>query len=376
MKTSLAETIGCILLSMSLLAHGTNKQKTNTIMVNKTPTEETRNLYNYIRQIPSKGFMFGHQDATLYGIGWKGDEDRSDVKSVCGDYPAVYGWEVGHIELGSPESLDAINFDQMRKHILNAYERGGINTISWHMDNPLTGGTTWDVSQKGVVKAILPGGARHELYLTWLERLAAFLTSLKTPGGTAIPILFRPFHEHSGSWFWWGSELCTPEEYKQIWRFTIDFLKKKKLNNLIYVYSPDFSPSSDDYLERYPGDDYVDILGFDFYHRNGDTGTDEFVRSTRTVLDYMTTLSETKDKPMVISETGSEGIPMANWWTEVLFKTISEYPIAYVMVWRNAYSIKNHYYAPYPGQASEADFIRFYNEPRTLFLKEIKNKSK
>lgn len=376
MKTSLAGTIGCILVSMSLLAHGTNKQKTNTIMVNKTPTEETRNLYNYIRQIPSKGFMFGHQDATLYGIGWKGDEDRSDVKSVCGDYPAVYGWEVGHIELGTPESLDAINFDQMRKHILNAYERGGINTISWHMDNPLTGGTTWDVSQKGVVKAILPGGARHELYLTWLERLATFLTSLKTPGGTAIPILFRPFHEHSGSWFWWGSELCTPEEYKEIWRFTIDFLKKKKLNNLIYVYSPDFAPSSDDYLERYPGDDYVDILGFDFYHRNGDTGTDEFVRSVRTVLDYMTILSETKDKPMVISETGSEGIPIANWWTEVLFKTVSEYPIAYVMVWRNAYSIKNHYYAPYPGQASEADFIRFYNEPRTLFLKEIKNKSK
>lgn len=61
-------------------------------------TVETDLLFGKLKQVSQTGFMFGHQDATVYGIGWDGDSARSDVKSVCGDYPAVCGWEIGRIE--------------------------------------------------------------------------------------------------------------------------------------------------------------------------------------------------------------------------------------------------------------------------------------
>ena len=91
-------------------------------------------------QIRAKGFMFGHQDGSLYGVTWEGDSGRSDVKSIVGDYSAVMGFEIGRIEKGGKESLDKVNFEVMRQEIINQFNRGGMITISWHMDNPVTGG--------------------------------------------------------------------------------------------------------------------------------------------------------------------------------------------------------------------------------------------
>ena len=74
--------------------------------------------------------MFGHQDDPLYGVGWNGDSGRSDVKSVVGDYPAVMGFDIGHIELSNDKSLDNIWFDRIRQEIIDQYNRGGMSTIS------------------------------------------------------------------------------------------------------------------------------------------------------------------------------------------------------------------------------------------------------
>lgn len=335
-------------------------------------TKETKNLYRNLCNIPDKGIMFGHQDATLYGIGWWNEKDRSDVKSVCGDYPAVYGWEIGHIELGASYSLDSVDFRTMRQQIIAAYERGGVNTISWHCDNPLTGGNTWDVSSKEVVKSVLPGGEKHTLFLTWLDRVAVFLNSLETESGEKIPVLFRPYHEHTGSWFWWGKGLCTPEDYKSLYCFTVDYLKQKNVHNLLYIYSPDNVANVDAYMECYPGDNYVDILGLDCYHHGGNTGVEQYKKSVQTIFSFLTDESVKRNKPMVFSETGSEALPMNNWWTDVLLNTISSYPIAYVLVWRNAYDKPNHYFGPYPGQLSSENFKKFYADKKTLFQSDIK----
>ena len=102
---------------------------------------ETIKLYQNLLELQKKGLMFGHQDALAYGHGWVYEEGRSDVKDVCGDYPAVYGWELGHLELGDAYSLDSVHFDKIQDWIKTVYERGGINTISWHLRNPLTGGS-------------------------------------------------------------------------------------------------------------------------------------------------------------------------------------------------------------------------------------------
>ena len=122
-------------------------------------TPEAVKLYQKMLKLEPKGMMFGHQDAFAYGTNWYAQEGRSDVKDVCGDHPAIIGWELGHLELGGPYSLDSVYFDNIRKGVNYANKIGAINTISWHFRNLLTGGTAWDVSSKKTVASILPGSA-------------------------------------------------------------------------------------------------------------------------------------------------------------------------------------------------------------------------
>src|SRR5699024_9308538 len=91
------------------------------------------------------------------------------------------------------------------------------------------------------VKAILPGGENHESFLTKLDLVADFLKDCKV-GSTYVPIIFRPWHEHNGDWFWWGKGNASEEDYIALFRFTVDYLKDKKgIHHLIYAFSPDRS---------------------------------------------------------------------------------------------------------------------------------------
>ena len=364
-----------IVLLLSLIAC-TNKQKTKSDDVKSTSqsiTQETQNLLANLRQIPSKGFMFGHQDDPLYGVTWEGDSNRSDIKSIVGDFPAVMGFEIGRIEKGGNESLDNINFNTMRKEIINQYKRGGMITISWHMDNPLTGGDSWDIERKGVVTSILPNGENHEKFMMWLQYGADFFNSLVTDNGTKIPVLLRPWHEHTGSWFWWGKENCTPQEYKELWLLTYNYFKDQGVDNLLYAYSPDSQGPGEIYMERYPGDEYVDLLGLDIYHRDNEKGTEAYQNSINKILSFLTVEGKKRNKPIALTETGLEAIPIANWWTEVLYPAIEEFPISYVLVWPNARELPNHYSAPFSGQKSANDFVKLYDKPKTLFIEDLPN---
>lgn len=331
-------------------------------------TPEALALLQMLKDVPAQGFMFGHHDDPVYGIGWDGDENRSDVKSVCGDYPAVMSFDLGHIELGDDKNLDKVPFDRIRREIAAQYERGGIVSLSWHVDNPVTGKDSWDVSDSAVVEAILPGGAEHEKFSGWLDKVADFMNSLTTKDGQKIPVLFRPWHEHTGSWFWWGQDLCTTEQYKALWRMTYDRMQEKGVKHLLYAYSPGAEPKDTTaYLERYPGDDIIDLLGFDTYQFD----KQEYVDNMTRMLDLSTQVGKAHDKAVAVTETGYEAIPDSTWWTGTLMPLVSSYPVSYVLVWRNARERPGHYYAPYPGQVSAADFVKFYDEQRTLFLKDL-----
>ena len=341
------------------------QDKAETVAVR---TAETQKLLDNLKAVPTKGIMFGHHDDTVYGIGWEGDEGRSDVQSVCGDYPAVISFDLGELELGGEASLDKVPFDKIRKEIVNQYHRGGLASLSWHARNPKTSGDAWDVTDTTVVKSILPGGANHEKFAGWLKRMADFLNSIQTAEGTKVPVLFRPWHEHTGSWFWWGQNLCTDDEYKALWHMTVDSLRAHGVDNALYAYSPGSEPNdTTQYLKRYPGDELVDVIGFDTYQFDRETYLANLDKSLAIVAD----IAKTHNKVMVVTETGYEGIPDAQWWTGTLLPAIEKYPVAYVLVWRNARERVTHFYAPYPGQASEKDFVDFYNHPKTLFAADI-----
>lgn len=307
--------------------------------------------------------MYGHQDDLLYGNSWKLAQDatqfnRSDVYSVCGQYPAVFGTDLGGIELGNEASLDKNKFDHIRAAAVAHHKRGGFVTFSWHLRNPLTGGDSWDVTSTEVVASILPGGEKHKMFREWLKRAADFMESIKTEDGELVPIIWRPWHEHTGSWFWWGQEICTTEQYKALWKMTYDYMMVERgMTNLVWSYSPGAGGLTPElFEERYPGDDMVDMVGFDCYQYSTD---EAYISDMRNALDITTAFAKNHNKIAAVTETGYEGIPSANWWTSVLYEVLKDYSVSYVLTWRNAWERAEHFYAPYPGQISAEDFKAF-----------------
>ena len=331
-------------------------------------------LFQNLKRISTTGILFGHQDALAYGVQWKTrHKARSDVKDVCGSHPALFGWELS--KLGTYEhNIDSVHFDQMKKWIKRGYKMGSVITLSWHMDNFVTGGDSWDEGTR-VVTSILPGGVHHGAFKAKLDLMADFVNDLKVGfiSKHLVPIIFRPWHEHTGDWFWWGRAHCTAEEYKALFRFTVKYLRdEKQLHNLLYAYSPDVVNSKEEYLERYPGDDFVDVLGIDDYRHVGiNSDPDGLVKQLEMVVD----IANEKGKIAALTETGQESIPDPNWWTEVVLDPIKKSEkasqIAWIMAWRNARPA--HHYGPHPGHPSVPNFIKFYQDPATIFQDNIPN---
>jgi mannan endo-1,4-beta-mannosidase len=328
----------------------------------KQATRETRWLFASMQRLVGAGVMLGHHDDLAYGVGWKFDANRSDIKSVTGDYPSVYGWDLARIEHDSINDINGVPFDLQQKLVKQVYARGGINTFCWHMDNPANGKTAWDTTQQ-TIKELITGGAHHDAYVSNLDKAAKYLAGLKGPQGEAIPILYRPFHELTGNWFWWCKNTSSAEDFKTLWRFTIDYLRNtKKLHNLLIVYSVADFNSEADFMDRYPGDEYVDFLGFDNYCT---ANISQFQKNLDMRLAFLDVIAGKHHKLACLAETGYQGIPQADWWTKILLPTLSKYKTSYVLLWRNANT--HHFFAPYPGQPSADDFKRFSSSNETMF---------
>lgn len=356
-------------------------QRGRPIDVHATP--ETKALFKNLRKLSRKHVLFGHQHATEYGRGWVNEPDRSDVKSVTGSHPAVIGVDFSGFSGRSPEAIQRSK-DNLHKIVVDTYNRGGVTTIAWHFSNPVSpGGFYWvDSLSLPAVRYIIPGGEAHYKYKEILNGIGEWAHSIEGSQGEPVPVIFRPFHEFDGGWFWWGATHCTPEEFKSLWRFTVSYIRDSlDVHNLLYAFSPDNKFLTEEkFLERYPGDEWVDMVGMDNYGdlgRNGRYALDTAALKLRIVSDY----ARKKGKLAAFTETGLESIPNTTWWTESLLKVMKQprVRLAYVLVWRNDSRSETHYYAPHPGHPSVPDFMKFYNDPYTLFeddLKDLYNKRK
>ncbi|NTW25667.1 MAG: beta-mannosidase [Lentimicrobium sp.] len=335
--------------------------------------KNTVNLYQNLAALSADFIMIGHQDALSYGVGWNGDADRSDVKDVSGSHPAVYGWDIGGIELEWDKNIDTVPFSAMRANILHVFNQGGVNTISWHAYNPVTGKDAWaDTKQKNnTVSLILPGGSHHAQFLQQLDRVAGFLASLKTDRGEVVPIVFRPWHEHSGNWFWWGRMHCTTDEYIALYRFTIEYLRATHhLHNLLIAFSPDIGfTNAAEYLERYPGDDVVDVMGLDDYHSLRSGKPENLIFNLETIAG----IAKEKKKISAFTETGCTNVADDQYFTGKLMPCLgySELTrsVSWVLFWRNEDS--KHHFLPYKDHKSAADFKAFSKNPLMLLQNNI-----
>lgn len=359
--------------------------------VDPQATVETVDLLRSLHAMAGQHTLFGHQNTLAYGYSWVDDGrgsggeapgERSDVKDVTGSYPALFGWDL--MELFPADTSAQVReaaFDRMVDYARRSVELGGVVTFSWHMRNPLTGNSFYDTTS--AVHAIVPGGERHEAYKADLDRVAAFFQALGPE-----PVIFRPFHEHNGDWFWWCKASTDERDYVAIWQFTQDYLTREKgVHNLLWAYSPDrsrmsFETFEEEYEWGYPGDERVDILGLDNYWDVGHKANTappeqqrvDFVRS----LTLMGEMALDRGKVTALTETGYEAIPDSTWWTGVLLEGLQANRYAgqsvYLQVWRNANVERermDHYYAPFPGHPSAPDFVRFMQSERMVFETEL-----
>jgi mannan endo-1,4-beta-mannosidase len=186
-----------------------------------------------------------------------------DIAKLTGQYPAIKG-----IELGGFTGQDTMTLAKQRYTVVEAakkwHEAGGIVTATYHMAYPL-GDYTWANVQRKTTQAefdlmLTPGTTQH-------QRLVADIGALADPLGLLdeedIPVLWRPFHEMNGGWFWWGGK----KNFAKLWELMYDILVNQyDLRNLIWVWSPNAKNQWCDPLQDYfPGTDYVDILAADIY---------------------------------------------------------------------------------------------------------------
>ena len=354
-------------------------QNVKNYMVDKNASTETVALFYNLRNLGKSKTLIGQQDAfnSFYQ-----NSGSSDIKKTTGNDPSILGSDFMFItDKDNPNNNWYIQQEnKIIQDTKDAYAKGMINTFCWHLREPYNEKSFYSADMTSeqrtdAFKSLLPGGKFNDWYKKKLDKVASVVSNLKDTNGKQIPIIFRPFHEFDGNWFWWGANYCTAEEYISVYRFTVNYLRDtKNVHNILFAFSPDNSyttPSS--YLSRYPGDDYVDVLGMDNYGDFDNKGTSG-ASLANSKLKLISDLAISKNKIAALTETGyrvtSTTPAINNWFSTYLYDAITNnnLQIAYVMFWSNTSS---GYYVPTPGNSNVADFQNFTLKSKIILQNNI-----
>jgi ATP-binding cassette subfamily B protein len=339
-------------------------------LVDPNATRETQRLFAALWGRLHDGVLFGHTDANVMGIdasgkGWFMEEGRCDLHAITGRYPAVYGFDVGHLHRGWAQSNG-----HMVPKIREAFSRDGIATVGWHPENPLSGENFHAGSP---VPHLLPGAAGNRALCERLDLIADHLGNLRDSDGRSIPIIFRPWHDSNGGRYWWGDSRCTPDEYIRLYRFTVTYLRDvRRVRNFLYAFSPELGDAFEDGLERYPGHGYVDVIGLDAYGDLSPGYQGRLIEHIRQLVLY----AEANAKVPALTalgfkqserECGLKHCASPAWLTEYILNPIKSDPIAhrvrYLVFWRNEAYNPDTYYLAHPGSPHEDDLIAASADP-------------
>lgn len=254
--------------------------------VNPNATAEATNLLEYIysldNQILSGQHSYNEEPEKFYDL----------ANEISGKYPAVWGTDFYWNGENDPGA-------RITKAAIQKYKEGAIITLMWHVGRPSENPPySWsesvqnEFSVENWQQLLSPGSALHSNWLQQVDNLAEHLKVLQEAG---VPILWRPYHEMNGVWFWWGNN---PESYKNLWKMLYQRLTEyHQLNNLIWVWNanaPRDIPYDEafPYKDFYPGAEFVDILATDVYHYDYEQ------------KDYEELLKLADGKPIALGEVG------------------------------------------------------------------------
>ena len=140
--------------------------------------------------------------------------------------------------------------------------------------------------------ATVEGTWENKVFTEDLKNAAAYLKLLRDAD---IPVLWRPFHEAAGGWFWWGKDAAS---FKSLWIAMFNYFKTEGLDNLIWVWTTEGNDA-----DWYPGDQYVDIVGRDVYNKE----------TADCVSEYTSIAENYGNKIVSLSECGTVGLISEQW---------------------------------------------------------------
>ncbi len=259
------------------------------VTANASP--EAASLLQYIYGISGKQTLTGQHCVPLVG-----SLRLVGVHRQTKHYPAVFGQDFG---FDAPGSWDGINYrQQIVDEAIRRHQEGFIITLMWHAVRPMDEEpVTFRESIQGELteeewqSLITPGTALNERWKSQVDVIAWHLKQLRSAN---VPVLWRPYHEMNGEWFWWGKK-AGDNGYKKLYRMLFERLVNfHGLNNLLWVFNTNEVKANVDPHETYfPGHDVVDILATDVYTQGFDS------------LNYAQLLTLAGDKPIALGEVGN-----------------------------------------------------------------------
>ncbi len=284
--------IDCLILTAAATPITEDTYKVEPTLVNPNADENTKRLYKFLCDIYGKYSLAGQ-----YADEGRASSEYEKITAKTGKTFAVLGLDMGNYSLGSKaHGAESKTVEYAYDWYKNA---GGIVQLCWHWTTPEdyavnAGDQPWYSSfykegSKLDLDKIMNGedDAAYQLLMDDIDNMATELARLRDAG---VPVLWRPLHEAAGGWFWWGN--CEPESYKKLWNVMYDKMTNEhNLTNLIWVWNGQ-DPA------WYPGDETVDINGWDIYAGNHVDSS----QSGR--FDDMATNYGTKTKLIALTENG------------------------------------------------------------------------
>ena len=301
MKRSCIKIIALLAAAGMCFSSCSLRENAEYALSNAGSAVNTRAVYAYLCEAYSTKVLSAQQEST-----WIEPEyELNYIQNSTGKLPAIYG------------------FDYMNDDFAGVNERaekwaaqGGIVTVCWHTGADFTG--EWSDSQKDEIadwnKIFQDGSEENKQFLAGMDKAAAALKELQEKN---ITVLWRPFHEFDGQWFWWGKGGA--ENFKKLWRMMYErYTNHWQLDNLIWVLG--YSHVNENQKDWYPGDAYCDIVGADCYE-------DGLSREP-----YKALKKVTKSKPLCFHECGTN--PTVN--------ELESTPWNYFMTWHTSYLLDNN----------------------------------
>jgi mannan endo-1,4-beta-mannosidase len=262
---------------------------------------EAKALLRFIYSLSGKYTLTGQHNYPNTG-----DRNSQFAAEYSGKIPAVWSTDMGFAEDGDTDSYLArpdIVQEAIRQH-----RKGSVITICWHAvpptaDEPVTFRPSGPFPPDSLAsiqgrlpdeqfrEVLTPGTRLHGRWMAQVDSVARYLKMLDEAD---VPVLWRPYHEMNGDWFWWGKK-GGEDGYMRLWQIMFDrFVNFHGLTNLIWVYNTnEFKDGVDPHDTYYPGDQYVDILATDVYSEGFNQ------------VNYDQMLELAGDKPIALGEVGN-----------------------------------------------------------------------